>query len=178
MEETRVETGSDWCTLKIARDCPGKDGHATECILLGEQVRACGSCLKELNKEEFPEDYEWTLDETWHEGLCEKVTATIENDEGGVTFEEEITFCPKCLRKVLLSHDPRTFDWVLLVHDKSHTKSKKGLDGRRKSRRACRECLLIALYRLDRLFFDLVITVDGKELVENLRKGNDLGRAS
>ena len=58
MEETiSVDRGSDWCDLQISSYCRQRHGGPRNCILLGE-VSICRFCLYELNKQEFPEDYE------------------------------------------------------------------------------------------------------------------------
>ncbi len=165
-EKVEFEGGSDWCTLKIAKYCPGKVGIPAPCILLDGQVRICDPCLQDLN-----DDEEWTLKGTSHEGSCKRVTADVGN--------EEVTFCPGCLRKVLLSQDPAALDWVLSYHDENHhTEPKGGLDDTELSLRACRDCLLLALWKVDPTFFSLVTTVRGKALVESFEEGRYFGRSS
>lgn len=162
-EATEITVGSDWCTLQLSEHClRGNGNKPSRCVLLGDRVKACKSCLRELYREEFAEDFEWTLKDTWHEGECKTVSVSLAEDE-------EVTFCPKCLRKVLLEHDPRAFDWVLVdCHNKRHTELKTGLEDETDTPGACRECLLIALNLVDEHFFDLVTTKRGRELVERL----------
>ena len=108
---TEISLGSDWCTLQVAQHC---DGGLDKCVLLGDKIRGCRACLRELIKDEYAGEFEWTLKETWHEGKCE--TISVEFDSG-----EEVTFCPKCLLWVMLRHDPEALDWVLIFHNKDHS---------------------------------------------------------
>lgn len=161
-EATEISVGSDWCTLKVARHC---HGGPDKCVLLGDKVRACRACLRELIEEEYAEEFEWTLKETWHEGKCK--TVSVEFDDS----REEVTFCPKCLLRVMLRHDPEALDWVLIFHSKSHTGLKAGIwQGLSFPQAACRECLLIALYQVDPNFFRM-LTKQGEDLIESIIPG-------
>ncbi len=161
-ETTEISVGSDWCTLQIAQHCNGVSPN--ECIFLDDKVRACRTCLRELIKDEYAEEFEWTLKETWHDGKCK--TVSIEFDS-----EEEVTFCPKCLLCVMLRHDPEALDWVLIFHDKHHSGPKFGVwQGLGFPQAACRECLLIALYQVDPNFFRL-LTERGEDLLKEIMPG-------
>lgn len=93
-ETIRVGIGSDWCNVKIAEKCLGKFNIPYKCWILGDQVRICEECVKDLHKEDFPEDFVWEVRESVHEGLCYKETVIFRR--------EEVSFCPKCVREVLL----------------------------------------------------------------------------
>src|SRR3990172_10851722 len=87
-ETTEISVGSDWCTLQVSKHC---DGTAPDkCVLLGDEVRGCRACLRELIKDEYAEEFEWTLKETWHDGKCETISVEFESGE-------EVSACPKCL---------------------------------------------------------------------------------
>jgi len=163
MEGTEIWFGSDWCTLEISEYClRGKGNRPSKCLLLGPAAKACKSCLRDLYRGEFEEDFEWTLKETWHQGECQKDSVDLAEIDG-------VIFCPRCLLKVLLEHNPRIFDWIIAdCHDNRHAKVKQGLEDDLDTPWACRECLLIALYLVDDNFFDLITTKRGKELIERL----------
>ena len=92
-ETVRVIEGADWCNVQIAKDCLSKNGIASECWLLGDQVRICEQCVQEFFKQTDREENMWVLEYTRHEGPC--VTETVS------FHSEEIVFCPRCVRKVL-----------------------------------------------------------------------------
>ncbi len=62
-------------------------------------------------------------------------------------------------------------DWVLVFHNKQHSEPKV-LTGQRPDfpTRACRECLLIALYWVDPNFFRL-LTKNGDDLLNSILPG-------
>ena len=94
-EKLGVERGLDWCTLKISDRCMTRFySRPDKCFLLSDQVRICDACLAELYGEQFPEDCEWVLRQSAHEGFCNRVTITLSTDE-------EVTFCLRCVLEVL-----------------------------------------------------------------------------
>lgn len=167
-----VGKGQEICNLLLSKHCRGHHRQPSVCYLFGEEVQACQACLRKLYEEEHSEEFEWTLKEVNHVHLHE----TISVDFG--IGRDQVTFCRECLIEVILVDDPRALDWTLAdIHNDTHGEPLPGVVGKgslaitdEQLPRACRECLLIALARIDYNFFELVVSVQGMGLLGRLER--------